>query len=236
MRKQLEIIMSVLTIIMVLLGTVYYNAGNKAVKASNKIEKNTEQKLKNVTVVIDAGHGGFDPGKVGINDELEKDINLSIALKLCKKCESEGINVVMTRTKDKDLSDGGSNKKTEDMKNRIDIINGANADFCISIHQNSYTSKDVRGAQVFYYTYSENGERLAEILQKSIVKNVDSTNHRKEKSDNSYYILKNSKCPAVIIECGFLSNWNDATNLKDEYYQDKFVNAIYEGMIEYLTS
>lgn len=237
MRKCLEIIMSVLVITMVLTAAVYYNTGERIVEASKKTEKKDEDNEKiDITIVIDAGHGGFDPGKVGINDELEKDINLAIALKLQKKCEEEGIKVIMTRTEDVDLAEEGTGKKTSDMRNRVEIINNANADFCISIHQNSYTSKEVKGAQVFYYSGSEVGKKLAGILQTSLVGNVDSSNHRKEKSNDSYYLLKNSICPSVIVECGFLSNWNEATNLKDEFYQEKIADAIYEGIIEYTKS
>lgn len=229
--------MSVLMIALVLVASVYYNTGERVAEASkgkdSKKDKGKNQKKIDIAVAIDPGHGGFDPGKVGINDELEKDINLAIALKLQEKCEKEGIKVVMTRTSDTDLADEGTGKKTSDMRNRVKLINDADVDLCISIHQNSYTSKSVKGAQVFYYSGSEQGKRLAEILQTSLIKGVDSNNHRKEKSNDSYYMLKNSECPLVIVECGFLSNWNEATNLKDEVYQDKIADALYEGIVKY---
>ena len=114
-----------------------------------------------VCIVVDAGHGGDDPGKIGINDALEKDINLQIALKLQKILEQNNIKVVMTRNTDAGLySEGATNKKAEDMQKRCKIIEDSNALFTVSIHQNSYTSPEIQGAQVFYYGQSENGKKL----------------------------------------------------------------------------
>lgn len=243
MRKRFEIIMSVLMIAMVIIASIYYNSGNKTIfAAKQKGNDNSEKKIENeeifkdVTIVIDAGHGGYDPGKVGINNELEKDINLAIALKLKNKCEEVGIKVVMTRTTDETLAETGTNKKISDMENRMKIINDEDVDMCISIHQNSYSSKDVKGAQVFYHAQSEEGKVLGEILQNMLIEKVDNTNHRKAKADNSYYILKKSNCTSVIVECGFLSNWEDATNLADEYYQEKIAEALCEGIKVYIKS
>ena len=230
-------------IMMVLAGSIYYNAGKNEVEAAkkktdedSKKKSSEEANFKDITIVIDAGHGGYDPGKVGINDKLEKDINLEIALKLKDKCEEIGINVVMTRFTDEDLAESGTNKKLSDMENRMKIINDEDVDMCISIHQNSYSTKDVKGAQVFYHTESKEGKKLAEILQSKMREMVDSTNHRKAKSNNSYYILKKSSCTSVIVECGFLSNWEDATNLADEYYQEKIADALCEGVKDYIQS
>lgn len=120
------------------------------------------------TVVIDAGHGGADPGKIGVNQCLEKDINLQIALKVKEKLENEQVKVIMTREDENGLStDGASNHKIEDMKKRVEIINESEASIAVSIHQNSYTSEDVKGAQVFYFTHSEQGKQMAEIMQEN---------------------------------------------------------------------
>lgn len=240
MRKRFEIIMSVLMIIMVLAVSIYYNSGvNWVFAAKQKDDKESKKRaecdvFKEITIVIDAGHGGYDPGKVGINNKLEKDINLEIALKLRDKCEGAGINVIMTRDMDETLAETGNNKKISDMENRMKIINTENVDICISIHQNSYSSKNVKGAQVFYHTQSEEGRILGEILQNMLIEKVDNTNHRKAKADNSYYILKKSNCISIIVECGFLSNWEDATNLVDEYYQEKIAEALCEGIKSYI--
>ena len=188
-------------------------------------------------IVVDAGHGGDDPGKIGINDALEKDINLQIALKLQKLLEQNNIKVVMTRDTDQGLySDGATNKKAEDMQTRCKIIEDSDALFTVSIHQNSYTSPEIQGAQVFYYGQSETGKKLAETLQSALIKQVDPDNHREAKANESYYLLKKTPTPTVIVECGFLSNPAEAELLLQDEYQDKLVNAIYSGIETYLGS
>lgn len=193
--------------------------------------------IKGCSVAIDPGHGGIDPGKVGVNDELEKDINLEIALKLKKILEGSGIKVTMTRESDMALSspDAG-NKKVSDMKNRMAIVEKSKADIMVSIHQNSYTSSSVKGAQVFYYSRSEKGKALSEIIQQNIRENVDKTNSRAAKANDNYYILLHSACPAVIVECGFLSNHEEAAKLSDEDYQHDMAQAIAEGIKAYFMS
>ena len=187
------------------------------------------------TVVIDAGHGGFDAGKVGIDGTLEKDINLLIAQKLKLLLESADINVIMVRSEDIGLhEENSSNKKRHDMIARADLMNKETANCVISIHQNSYPEESIDGAQVFYYTNSTEGENLAALIQKSLIVGVDPSNHRTEKSNNSYYLLKNVKSPTVIVECGFLSNWEESKKLVDDTYQQKLAWAIHLGILQYL--
>lgn len=187
------------------------------------------------TVVVDAGHGGYDPGKVAVNDALEKDINLIIAGYLKECLEKENIEVIMTRTTDTDFRDDGSDfKKTKDLKLRCEIMEEANADYCISIHQNSFTDSNVKGAQVFYYSASKEGETLARIIQNSLIEKLDKENTRVAKANDNYYMLVNSHCPTVIVECGFLSNREEAAKLCDSKYQEKTAQAICEGFMEYL--
>ena len=187
-----------------------------------------------VCIVVDAGHGGDDPGKIGINDALEKDINLQIALKLQKILEQNNIKVVMTRNTDAGLySEGATNKKAEDMQKRCKIIEDSNALFTVSIHQNSYTSPAIQGAQVFYYGESQEGKELAEVLQKSLVAELDKENHRTAKANESYYLLKKTESPTVIVECGFLSNSQEAELLSDAEYQQKVAVAISKGIENY---
>jgi len=185
-------------------------------------------------IVIDAGHGGADPGKVGVNNILEKDINLSIALLLAEKLESYGISIVLTRDSDVDLANGADNFKSADMRNRCQLITDATPIFTISIHQNSYPSENVTGAQVFYFTHSEDGKNLATILQNSLIKNVDPSNKRQPKANDSYYLLKKTPTPTVIVECGFLSSPEESALLCTDEYQKKLVDAIYLGILEYL--
>ena len=187
------------------------------------------------TVVIDAGHGGFDSGKVGVDGTLEKDVNLIIAKKLENLLKSADINVIMIRDSDKGLyTESSTNKKRQDMTARADLMNNANADCIISIHQNSYSLESIDGAQVFYYTGSSEGELLASFIQKSLISKVDPSNHRKEKSNSSYFLLKNAKAPIVIVECGFLSNWEESKKLVDDAYQQKLAWAIHLGILQYL--
>jgi N-acetylmuramoyl-L-alanine amidase len=186
-------------------------------------------------VVIDAGHGGNDPGKVGVNNALEKDINLSIAIILKKMLEAEDIQVVMTRETDMGLYDENSNnKKVQDMKNRCSLISKTEPVLTVSIHQNSYHEEYVNGAQVFYYKHSANAKKLAEIIQKQIQTHVQPDNKRVSKNNASYYLLKKTDYTTVIVECGFLSNYKEAENLIDEDYQQKLAWAIHLGILQYM--
>jgi len=186
-------------------------------------------------VVIDAGHGGFDPGKVGINGALEKDINLSIAKMVKEFLEADDIEVIMTRESDTGLySESDSNKKVQDMKNRIDIIEEADPMVTVSIHQNSYHEEYVHGAQVFYYKNSKGGKELAAFLQRRLVEDIDPSNTRVEKENASYYLLKKTSSPIVIVECGFLSNREEADALTNKAYQEKIAWSIHLGIIQYI--
>lgn len=188
-----------------------------------------------ICITIDAGHGGDDPGKIGINQAKEKEINLQIALKLKELLEKNNFKVVMTRDSDSGLySDGATNKKAEDMQKRCKIIEDSNSLFTVSIHQNSYPEAYVKGAQVFYYGQSEKGKLLAEALQEALVAQVDPDNHRLAKANESYYLLKKTPTPTVIVECGFLSNPTEADLLLQDEYQNKLVDAIYSGIDAYL--
>ena len=186
-------------------------------------------------VVIDAGHGGADPGKVSVDGSLEKDINLQIALKLQKFLQMQDIDVILTRESDAGLYDeNASNKKVQDMKNRVALIEERQPALTVSIHQNSYHEEYVTGAQVFYYGTSQEGQRLAETLQKKLVSYVDPENHRQAKANESYYLLKKTEVPIVIVECGFLSNWEEAKKLQEDSYQNQIAWAVSMGILSYL--
>lgn len=190
---------------------------------------------KQPCVVIDAGHGANDPGKIGVNGAKEKDINLAIALKLRTLLENKGIYVVMTRESDEILADSdSSNKKREDMNNRILCITDANPLLTISIHQNSYTNSSVCGPQVFYYQESPEGKQIAQFVQNSLDSTLEVLNPRGIKANTDYYLLKKTSTPTVIVECGFLSNPAEAELLCDRLYQDKLVRALYLGICDYL--
>lgn len=188
-----------------------------------------------VCIVVDAGHGGDDPGKIGITDVKEKDINLKIAKELEILLKKEGIKVVMTRTDDGGLYEQSSNnKKVEDMRKRCEIITKADPVFTVSIHQNSYPDESIKGAQVFYYGQSQEGKKLAETLQNVLVRQLDPQNHRQAKANESYFLLKKTPSPTVIVECGFLSNYQEAKLLESEEYQKKVAEAVKTGVLQCL--
>ncbi len=186
-------------------------------------------------VVIDAGHGGSDPGKVGINGALEKDLNLEIALLVKQYLEADDVSVILTRDSDKGLYDADAhNKKVQDMKRRIEKIEETAPALTVSIHQNSYPEEYVHGAQVFYYNTSAEGKKLAEKIQERLVAYVDPENTRQIKANDSYYLLKKTAVPIVIVECGFLSNTKEAAKLMTKDYQNKLAWAIHMGILQYL--
>ncbi|MCI8884884.1 MAG: N-acetylmuramoyl-L-alanine amidase [Dorea sp.] len=179
---------------------------------------------------LQSAHGGADPGKIGVNDAKEKEINLQIAEEVKELLEDKGIKVIMTRKEDKMLSEGSTgSRKVQDMKERVKLINDTAPDLAVSIHQNSYSGAEVRGAQVFYYTHSAEGEKLAEIMQKALL-SVDKENHRQAKADSTYYLLRRTEVPTIIVECGFLSNYEEAEKLVTKKYQKKVAKAIVKGI------
>ncbi|MCI9147014.1 MAG: N-acetylmuramoyl-L-alanine amidase [Hungatella sp.] len=188
-------------------------------------------------VVIDSGHGGRDPGKIGIDGSLEKDLNLEIAKKLKSYLEQSDVTVIMTRDNDSGLYDSkDDNKKMADMKARCDLINRTAPALTVSIHQNSYHEEPVSGGQVFYYKDSEKGKRLAEILQKRFDFVLGENNRRTAKPNANYYLLLHVRSPIVIVECGFLSNQAEASLLNTPEYQDRLAWTIHMGIMEYLNA
>lgn len=180
-------------------------------------------------VILDAGHGQSDSGKIGVNGKEEKDINLSIAKKVERKLKKQRIVVKMTRTEDKGLDD----TKIGDMKERVELINGTKPNLAVSIHQNSYTQEEIKGAQVFYFTHSKEGKEAAEIMQE-MFRLFDKENKRVCKGNNTYYMLKKTEVPTIIVECGFLSNWEEAEKLSTKEYQEKVAQVICDGIIHIL--
>lgn len=211
----------------VLLGIAFGIIASQGVLAMTK-----EKSLQGLCVVIDAGHGGVDPGKVTKDEVLEKDINLEIAMILGKMMEKEGADIVYTREK----AEGKMNDEGEGLtlKKRCEIIANHTPDMVISIHQNSFYDRQVKGAQVFYYEASRKGEQLAKSIQGGIHKYVDSNNHRGAKANQQYYLLRNTACPSVIIECGFLSNDDECKKLQNKEYQKQLSYGILRGIREYV--
>lgn len=229
MKKNQKIIVGIL--VAILLGAGFCQVGKAVYTWSNKL---AEQKYK-YTVAIDPGHGGIDPGKVGVNDVYEKKINLEISLLLREILEQNDCRVILTRETDMGLyQETDSNKKMSDLSKRCEIINESGADAVISIHQNSFSQESSKGAQVFYQSSSEEGKRLAEVMQKQMISSLDEENRRVAKANNDYYMLKNTQKVMVIVECGFLSNPEEAQKLTESTYQRQVAWAIALGTLQYL--
>ena len=224
-NKLISVIMAIC-----LLCSMYYLA-RTAVIYTMQQEKRGEQPV----IVLDAGHGGEDPGKIGINGALEKDVNLQITMRLARLLQQNGYHVILTRNEDKGLYTGNQgSKKVEDLKNRIALIESSGAALAVSIHQNSYHEESVSGGQVFYYKTSVRGKKLAESLQKRFDYVLGDSNKRQAKANDNYYLLLHVKEPIVIAECGFLSNREEAKKLETEEYQDRLAWTLHMGIMEYL--
>ena len=230
MRKNLEMGMAAL-----LLAGIFFLGRQGALMAPEAAAAAAEVEAAPL-VAVDAGHGGEDPGKVGVNDVLEKDVNLQIARKLKEYLESQGVRAELLREEDAGLNDAdASNKKVQDLQRRCDRIHELQPACTVSIHQNSYPEASVKGAQVFYYTHSAEGEALANDIQEQLIGHVDPENHRQAKGNTTYYLLKKTDVPLAIVECGFLSNPQEAELLTQEDYQTRVAKAVGDGILEYLT-
>ena len=191
------------------------------------------------TIIIDAGHGYPDGGAVAEDGTLEKDINLEIAKKLGMFFAQSGANVIYTREDDNAVAEPGDKKireiKREDLKNRRDILNSGEGDIFLSIHMNKFEETKYSGAQVFYDGNNEESRELAKLVQSYLKKFVDKTNTREAKDvNNSVFIMRNSRTPCVLIECGFLSNKKELEKLKNEKYQKDLSYAIFCAVTEYI--
>ena len=212
----------------ILVFTVLLSA-NLFVANSSKL---TSTSLSQFTVVIDAGHGGVDAGAVSKGGTMERDINLAIAQKLEKMLSSIGIRAILTRTTQDALYNTFTHgHKLKDMKKRIEIINKANPNLVVSIHLNSFNSPTACGAQVFYKPHDDYSAELAENLQELFVKNI--TSSQQDSKEGDFYILNNSPCTALLVECGFLSNPEEEEKLKTETYQEKIAYVIMCGIVSF---
>lgn len=216
----------VFLVILILLGTavlLFYPA-----MAETK-NLTPEEILSDKIIAIDPGHGGIDPGAVGVTGVLEKDINLSLSLYLRDYLEKAGAEVILTREKDYALSP----VKKEDLDARAKIAAKAEADIFISMQCNAIPDQSCHGAQVFFYPESSRGEALAKAIQAEIWEAVSDDSHREAQRISAPYILKAVSVPAVIVEAGFLSNPQEEALLQDSAYQKKIAAAVYHGIIQY---
>lgn len=191
------------------------------------------------TIILDAGHGGFDGGCVAYNGVSEKGINLNITLCLKALLEADGYEVVTTRDSDVSIYDEGveglSQQKKSDMKNRLEIFNSRENAIAISIHQNQYTDPQYSGAQMFFSQTNSQSKFLAQSLQDAFVENLQPENKREIKlTGDDLYLIYYAKIPSVMAECGFLSNPEEADLLESDKYQKQVAFTIYKGIKNYL--
>lgn len=197
--------------------------------------------LAEKTFLIDPGHGGTFPGRVNESKVLEKDINLDISLKLDQLLEETGAKVVMTRRADTDLIPQETKEEKlllqqrADLEQRIQIGNQAKADYFISIHCNSIPNNKWSGAQTFYNPEDPDSKALAEAIQQMLIEQLGD-HEREALPREDTYLFKNATIPTVIVECGFLSNAEEATKLQDPAYQQQLAWAVYLGINNYLST
>ncbi len=203
---------------------------NAAVKAS--VSPKTQ-----LTVVLDAGHGGIDGGVTGISTKVkESDLNLEIVKELKAVLEQSGIRVVLTRsTKSGLYGSSGKGFKRRDMEKRKEIINSCSANAFVSIHLNFYSSPDRRGAQAFFKSGDENGEAFASIIQKHL-NELSGQTRPLSPLKGDYYVLNESEPTATLVECGFLSNAEDEALLLTKEYRREIAEKIALGIKEMLFS
>lgn len=191
------------------------------------------------TIVVDAGHGGEDGGATGKSPKPEKDINLAISKDLQQLLTAAGYRVIMTRTTDTSLSDPLNTireRKASDLHNRLKLIQSQGNCIFISIHENFFEQSQYSGTQVFYSTNNGKSKDLAEAIRCQVVGQLQKENTRAIKpATSSIYLLWNAKVPAVLVECGFLSNEQEAVALNQEAYQKKIAFCIYCGLLDYCT-
>ncbi|MBQ3118657.1 MAG: N-acetylmuramoyl-L-alanine amidase [Clostridia bacterium] len=189
------------------------------------------------TIIIDAGHGAPDGGAVGQSGVLEKDLNLAVAKALQNFLEAGGTQVILTRSDDNgiyDVSGSIKSKKVSDIKNREKLMQESDADAFISIHMNKFPQKQYSGPQVFYSVNHDDSKKLAECVQHNMIAALSPVSEREIKEAyDSIYLLKNAAIPAILIECGFLSNDLEEKKLLDENYQKQVAWSIYCGIIQY---
>lgn len=207
--------------------------GNKAVTVMTENAGVTDR----VSVIIDAGHGGVDTGATSCTGVMESNINLEIALRLRDLLHLMGYQTKMIRTTDISIHTEGSAtiaaKKISDLKNRVQIVNETENAILISIHQNHFPVEKYRGAQVFYNRVG-GSESLAKLLQNNFVMTINPDSNRKVKRADGVYLMQNIQTPGILIECGFLSNSEEESLLRDAAYQKKLCSVIAASLSTFL--
>ncbi|MGE7663732.1 N-acetylmuramoyl-L-alanine amidase CwlD [Peribacillus sp. NPDC097264] len=193
--------------------------------------------LTGKVIILDAGHGGMDGG-ANVQDVMEKEIALSVTLKVRDYLQEQGALVMLTREKDVDLATedtkGIRKRKQEDLRNRVEMINDSEADLFLTIHLNAFPSASSKGAQTFYTNRFEENKQVAKFIQTEIIRNLENTT-RDAKTINHVYLMNYAKKPGALVEIGFLSNTEERERLMSDKYQEKIASSIYMGILRYFT-
>lgn len=237
MKIEKKSIIAIITAFLIILSAMLYLTFMANFSAAEASSMPVTQK----TVIVDAGHGGDDGGAIGIDGTVEKDINLDIALKLEKILKFYGFNVIMTRTQDVMTCDDGLDslrkRKISDIHNRFELMRKNPDAIFISVHQNKFEDSSQHGTQVFYSGNDERSKELAEAIQTSVTLTLQRKNDRVvKKSGSGIYLLYHAKIPAVLVECGFISNSDEVKKLKDESYRMKLAILIADGLLKFLSN
>ena len=230
MKKQILWILGVFALIFLLLCMV--------VAKNNRTMLTAKPSPETLSVIVDAGHGGMDGGAVGVDGTVEKEINLQIAKKVDAMLRFLGYRSVMTRTEDISLHTPDAKttrqKKVSDIHQRMRMMEETKDAIFVSIHQNQFSDESQTGTQVFYSKNKAASAVLAQSIQDAVVASIQPENTRKIKpSGTEIYLLYHAPIPAVLVECGFLSNYGETQLLKDETYQQKISAAIVAGILAY---
>lgn len=234
MKKLIYVVLSLIISILIFIYTLTLHNPINTIKQ-------TEQKGNQPVIIIDAGHGGFDGGAVANDGTIEKDINLSIALFLHEYLSFFNIETIMIRDSDCSVEDDGLNtirqKKSSDLHNRMKVMEETDNAIFVSIHQNKYTDAKYSGTQVFYSPKTKDESQiLAQTIQDYIVNTLQNDNTRQIKEcGTSVFLMYNAVKPAVLVECGFLSNYEETQRLKSSEYQKKIAFCIAMGIQNYLS-
>lgn len=196
--------------------------------------------ISEITIVLDAGHGGEDGGAQG-NGLIEKDLNFDITLRVASLLREQGVNVVLTRDTDILLYDTESDykgkKKAQDLRKRLEITNSCENPILVSIHMNYFAQTQYSGLQVWYSKNDTRSKILANTIQSNVKNTLQPNNNRATKqATSSIFLLHNATCPAVLIECGFLSNPDEAHALGDANYRQNLANVIFKSIMDYISN
>ena len=223
-KIKLEFVITMITATLILLTMLFFHNSQSLSVASVKA---------NNCLIVDPGHGGIDGGAISFAGDKESDINLEIALKLNSIAELYGEECSLTRVDDKARTDALSYSEREDLEHRVKIINSKPNAVLISIHQNCFPTSQPSGAQVLYAN-NDSSKKLGEICHENIINYLQPYNRRvAEPAPQKLFITTNAKCPAILVECGFMSNQNDVQNLKDQDYQLKLSAVLFASYIQY---